>query len=42
MDGRQYLILFITLVLATAFLYIWKRRDEGNEPKRLTTRIDQA
>jgi len=28
-DGRQYLIVFITLVLATAFLYIWKRRDES-------------
>lgn len=31
-DVRDYVILFITLVVATAFLYIWKRRDEGREP----------
>lgn len=32
MDGRQYLILFITLVLASVFLFIWKRRDAGIVP----------
>jgi len=32
-DVREYLIVFITLVLASAFLYIWKRRDERGEPK---------
>jgi hypothetical protein len=33
MDGRMYLIVFITLVLAAVFLFVWKRRDEGREPQ---------
>lgn len=32
MDGRLYLIVFITLVVATVFLFAWRRRDEGREP----------
>jgi len=32
MDARQLLIIFITLTLAAAFLYIWKRRDAGADP----------
>ncbi len=32
MDTRQYLILFVTLVVAAVFLYIWKRRDAGRDP----------
>lgn len=32
MDGRTYLIVFITLVVASVFLFAWKRRDEGREP----------
>lgn len=32
MDGRLYLIVFITLVVASVFLFAWKRRDEGREP----------
>lgn len=30
MDGRTYLVIFITLVLAAAFFYIWRRRDVGH------------
>ncbi len=33
MDGRQFLIVVITLMLATAFLFIWKRRDAGIVPE---------
>jgi len=29
MDYSYLLIIFITLVVAAGFLYIWKRRDEG-------------
>jgi hypothetical protein len=32
MNTGENLILFITLVLAAVFLYIWKRRDEGRDP----------
>ncbi len=32
MDGRTYLIMFITRALASTFLYIAMRRDRGGEP----------
>jgi hypothetical protein len=32
MDGRTYLIMFITRALASTFLYIAMRRDRGREP----------
>lgn len=32
MNGPTYLIVFITLVVASVFLFAWKRRDEGREP----------
>jgi hypothetical protein len=32
MLGWQLLIIYITLALAAAFLFIWKRRDTGGEP----------
>jgi len=32
MDFRYYLVIFITLVVAAVFLYVWKRRDEGIVP----------
>ena len=32
MDGRQYLIVFIVLVLTSTFLFIWMRRDKGIVP----------
>lgn len=28
----QLLIIYITLALAAAFLFIWKRRDTGQDP----------
>ena len=33
MDGRIFLIVFITLALAAAFLFIWMRRDAGIVPE---------
>ena len=33
MDGRTYLIMFITRALASTFLYIAMRRDRGREPQ---------
>ncbi len=33
MYTHELLIIFITLVLAAAFLYIWKRRDAGIVPE---------
>lgn len=33
MDGRTYLIVFITLVIASVFLFLWKRRDAGIVPE---------
>jgi len=32
MDGRIFLITFITLTLAAVFLFIWMRRDAGIVP----------
>jgi hypothetical protein len=32
MDGRTYLIMFITRALAGTFLYLAMRRDRGGEP----------
>jgi hypothetical protein len=29
MSTSQMLIVFVTLVVAAAFLYLWKRRDTG-------------
>lgn len=37
MDMYMYLVVFITLVLAAAFFYIWRRRDVGK-----TTLDDRA
>lgn len=33
MDGRTFLIVFIVLVIASTFLFIWKRRDAGIVPE---------
>jgi hypothetical protein len=32
MDVRQLLIIFVTLTIAAVFLYLWRRRDSGQEP----------
>jgi hypothetical protein len=32
MDTRQAIVVLVTLILATAFLFIWKRRDSGVLP----------
>ena len=32
MDGRTYLVMFITRALASTFLYIAMRRDRGGDP----------
>lgn len=31
--ANQLLIIFVSLVVAAAFLYIWKRRDAGISPE---------
>lgn len=33
MDGRQFLVIFITLALAATFFFIWRRRDKGIVPE---------
>ncbi len=33
MDARFFLIIFITLVVAAVFLFIWMRRDAGIIPE---------
>mgnify|MGYP001551479180 CR=1 FL=1 len=33
MDGRTYLVMFITRALASTFLYLAMRRDRGREPQ---------
>lgn len=33
MAANQLVIVFVTLALAAAFLYIWKRRDAGEVPQ---------
>jgi hypothetical protein len=33
MDGRTYLILFITRTLTATFLFLFMRRDRGREPR---------
>ena len=33
MDNREILIIFIVLVLAAVFLFVWMRRDRGKEPE---------
>jgi hypothetical protein len=33
MDGRTYLIMFITRALASTFLYLAMRRDRGGDPQ---------
>lgn len=33
MDGRTFLVVFITLAVAGVFLAIWMRRDARHEPK---------
>jgi hypothetical protein len=32
MDGRTYLVMFITRALASTFLYLAMRRDRGGDP----------
>jgi len=32
MDFRTLLVVFITLVVASAFLFVWKRQSEGAAP----------
>ena len=32
MDGGTLLIMFITLLLAGVFLWVWGRRDRGHDP----------
>ena len=32
MDGRTYLIMFITRALTSTFLYLAMRRDRGGDP----------
>ena len=29
MDGRTFLIVVVTLIIAAVFLFLWKRRDNG-------------
>lgn len=30
MTTNQYLVVFVTLVVAASFLFIWRRRDTGH------------
>ena len=31
MNSQSLLMVFVTLVVASAFLYIWRRRDDGRD-----------
>jgi hypothetical protein len=33
MDTNELLVIFITLVVASVFLFVWKRRDAGIVPE---------